>query len=184
MEQRLPAYGRTELRMPEMSRGVPRPPAYPKRETLMPEPMVDILTCDYHHPEPAKKPKGIPDHGMTTAFDGWPFSSRGLVKPVLDSRVPDRCGPFPSGRAYFPGSHRPIYPLGASHPMAPPLMDRAILPLTIPAKKPLSYKMYKEGTDPNAHSRSFEKILWVNGETDELVVMTLFYTTLTDKVQR
>jgi hypothetical protein len=77
-----------------------------------------------------------------------------------------------------------MYPLGLSQLVAPPLVDRAVFPMTILAKKPLSYKMYKEGVDPDAHTRSLEKILWVNGETDELVVMTLFYTTLTDKVQR
>ena len=48
----------------------------------------------------------------------------------------------------------------------------------------MSYKMYKEGADPNAHTESFEKILWINRKTDELVVMTLFCTTLTNKVQR
>jgi hypothetical protein len=159
MEQRLPAYGRTELRMPEMSRGDPRPPAYPRRETSMPEPMVDILSGDYYHPEPGKKPKGIPDHCMPTTFDGWPFSSKGPTKLVLDNQVLDRSGPSPSGRASFPESHRPVYPLGPSHPVAPPLMDRAILPLTVLARKPLSYKMYKEGADPDALIRSFEKIL-------------------------
>jgi hypothetical protein len=44
--------------------------------------------------------------------------------------------------------------------------------------------MYKEGVDPDAHSRSFEKVLWINREPNELVVMTLFCTTLTNKVQR
>jgi hypothetical protein len=44
--------------------------------------------------------------------------------------------------------------------------------------------MYKEGADLDAHTRSFEKILWINGEIDELVVMTLFCTTLTNKIQR
>jgi hypothetical protein len=184
MEQRLPAYGRTELQMPKMSKGDSRSPAYPRRETPMLEPMVDILTGDYYHLELAKKPQGIPDHGMTAAFDGWPFSSKRPAKPMLDSRVPDRSGPSPSGRASFPRSHRLVYPLGPSHPVAPPLMDRTILPLTVPARKPLSYKMYKEGVDPDAYTRSFEKILWVNGETDEWVMMTLFCTTLTDKVQR
>jgi hypothetical protein len=44
--------------------------------------------------------------------------------------------------------------------------------------------MYKEEANPNAHTRSFEKFLQVNEETYELVVMTLFCITLTNKVQR
>jgi hypothetical protein len=70
-EQRLPAYGRTELRMLELSRGDSRPPVYPtRRESPIPEPMVDILTGDYYHPEPTKKPLAVLENGMTVAFDG------------------------------------------------------------------------------------------------------------------
>jgi hypothetical protein len=56
IEQRLPIYGQTKLRMPEMSKGDSRTLASPtKRELQMPKPMVDILTGDYYHPEPAKR---------------------------------------------------------------------------------------------------------------------------------
>jgi hypothetical protein len=96
---------------------------------------------------------------MAAAFDGWPFSSRGPAKPEPASQVLDKGGPSTSTRASYPGNHRPVYPLDPSHPVAPPLVDRAILPLAAPAMKPLSYKMYKEGADPDALIRSFEKIL-------------------------
>jgi hypothetical protein len=43
---------------------------------------------------------------------------------------------------------------------------------------------YKEGSDPDAHIRYFEKCIWHNGETDEVVIINLFGTTLTDKMQR
>jgi hypothetical protein len=43
---------------------------------------------------------------------------------------------------------------------------------------------YKEGSDPDAHIRYFEKCIWYNGETDEVVIINLFGTTLIDKVQR
>jgi hypothetical protein len=103
---------------------------------------------------------------------------------AIENRTLDKSGPSANARVSYPGNHKPVYPLGVPQPVAPPLADRAILPMTVPAKKPLSYKMYKEGTDPDAHTRSFEIFLWINGETDELVVMTLFCTTLIDKVQR
>jgi hypothetical protein len=95
---------------------------------------------------------------------------------AIENRTLDKSGPSANARVSYPGNHKPVYPLGVPQPVAPPLADRA--------KKPLSYKMYKEGTDPDAHTRSFEIFLWINGETDELVVMTLFCTTLIDKVQR
>jgi hypothetical protein len=184
-EQRFPAYGKTELMMPELSRRDPRTSAYPiKKESQMPKPKVDILTGDYYCPEQSKKSQGIPKKGMTVAFDGWPFSNRGPMKPGTNSWVPDKSGPSTSIRASYPGSHRPVYPLGLLYPMAPPLVDQAVLPLIAPAMKPLSYKMYKEGADPDAHTKSFEKILWINVETNELVVMILLCTTLTDKVQK
>ena len=143
----------------------------------MPKPMVDILTVDYYCPEPAKRSQEIPDHNMAVAFYGWPFSNKKPAKPELASRVPDKSGPSTSARASYPRSHRLVYPLGPSHQVAPPLVDRAILPLAALARKPLSYKMYKEGVDPDALIKSLEKILWVNGETNELVVMTLFCVT-------
>jgi hypothetical protein len=171
--------------MLELSRRDSRLPVYPtRRESHMLEPMVDILTSDYYHPEPAKKPLAIPESGITTTFDGWPFSSRGPVKPETNNMVPDRSGSSVSARVSYPRGHRPIFPLGLSQPVAPPLSDRIVLPMTVPARKPLSYKMYKEGADPNAHTKRFEKILWINGEIDELVMMTLFCTIVTNKVQR
>ena len=66
------------------------------------------------------------------------ISSRGLAKLVLDNQVPNRSGPFPSCKAYFLDSHKLVYPLDPSHLVAPPLMDWAILPLIVPAKKPSS----------------------------------------------
>lgn len=51
-------------------------------------------------------------------------------------------------------------------------------------RKQLPYRAYKEGNDPDAHLRYFDKCAWFNGETDETVIITLFGTTLVDKAQR
>jgi hypothetical protein len=67
--------------------------------------------------------------------------SRGLVKLETNSRVPNINGPSTSARVSYSGSHELVYPLGLSHPVANPLVDRAVPPMTIPAKKPMSYKM-------------------------------------------
>jgi hypothetical protein len=115
---------RIKLRMPELSRRDPRTPAYStKKELQMPKPMVDILTGDYYHPKPAKKPQGITKSDMLAAFDGCPFSSRGPVKLETDNMVPDRSRPSACARVSYPGKHRPIYPLGLSHLVATPLVD-------------------------------------------------------------
>jgi hypothetical protein len=81
------------------------------------------------------------------------------VKPEIDNRTLDRSGPFANARVSYPRSHRPVYPLGLSQLVASPLTNRAVLPMTVPTRKPLSYKMYKEGANPDAHTRSFEKVL-------------------------
>jgi hypothetical protein len=89
----------------------------------MPESMVDILTCNYYHLELVMKSQGIPESGMAAAFDGWPFSNRGPMKPGTNSWVPDKSRSSANARASYLGNYRPIYPLGLSHPMAPPLVD-------------------------------------------------------------
>jgi hypothetical protein len=107
--------------MPELSRGDSRPPVYPtRRESQMPEPMVDILICDYYHPELAKKPSTVLENGMTAAFDGWPFSSKGPVKLETDNRTLDKSGASASAKVSYPWNHILVYPLGLSQPIAPP----------------------------------------------------------------
>jgi hypothetical protein len=69
--------------------------------------------------------------------------------------------------------------IGISVPMVAP-----IRPPPMVQRKPLSYRIYKEGSNPDAHVCYFEKCIWHNGETDEVVIINLFGTTLTDKVQR
>jgi hypothetical protein len=78
------------------------------------------------------------------------------------------------GRAY--SSISPA--IGMFAPMVAP-----VRPPPMVQRKPLSYRTYKEGSDPDAHIRYFEKYIWHNGETDEVVIINLFGTTLTDKVQ-
>lgn len=89
----------------------------------MPEPMVDILTSDYYHPELAKKPLAVLENGMIASFDGWPFSNKGPVKLEIDNRTLDKSGPSASAKVSYPGSHIPVYPLGLSQPMAPLLAN-------------------------------------------------------------
>ena len=161
--------------MPELKRG---------RNCRFQSPWWTSFSGDYYHSKPTKKLPIKHENGMTSAYNGWLFSSIELVKLETNSRTLDRSGPFASAKDSYLGSHRPMYPLDLSQPMALPLADRAIFPMIVPTKKPLSYKMYKEGANLDAHIRSLEKILWVNGKTNELVVMTLFCTTLTNKVQR
>jgi hypothetical protein len=68
--------------------------------------------------------------------------------------------------------------------MVLPLVEQAILPLETLAKKLLSFMMYKEGANPYAYTKKIEFFLWINAETNEIVVMTLFCTTLIDKAQQ
>ena len=83
----------------------------------------------------------------------------------------------------------PVYP-PVGRPGVPPVYPPAGGPVGLPAsgpvsmahRKPLPYSKYKEGTNPDAHIRQFERTLWHNGETDEQVIINLMGTTLLDKV--
>jgi hypothetical protein len=66
----------------------------------------------------------------------------------------------------------------------PASMVALVRPPPMVQRKPLSYRTYKEGSNPDAYMRYFEKCIWHDGETDEVVIINLFGTTLTDKVQR
>jgi hypothetical protein len=61
------------------------------------------------------------------------------------------------GRAYFSVS-----------PAIGMLAPRVALvrPPPMVQRKPLSYRTYKEGSDPDAHICYFEKYIWHNGETE------------------
>jgi hypothetical protein len=75
------------------------------------------------------------------------------------------------------GAYSSIPPaIGMLAPMVAP-----VRPLPMVQRKPLSYMTYKEGSDPDAHVSYFEKCIWHNRETNEVVIINLFGTTLTDR---
>ena len=87
------------------------------------ESMVDILISNYYYPKLAKKSQGILESNMIVAFDGWPFSNRGPVKPEANSRIQNTSLPSTSVKAFYLRSHKLVYPLGLLQLVAPLLVD-------------------------------------------------------------
>ena len=145
---------------------------------------VDHLTGDEYRPE-VNRTAYWPSGG-TEAGAGIPETGTGYRRPAeimrgmpYDTRPPAGIGvPGDTVDSSYPVRHGPpTYP-PAARPRVPPVTG----PVLVAQRKPLTYSKYKEGTNPDAHIRQFERTLWHNGETDEQVIINLMGTTLLDKV--
>jgi hypothetical protein len=79
-------------------------------------------------------------------------------------------GSFLATKGTLGGAYFSIFPpMGMPATMVAPTRSPPMV-----QRKPLSYKTYKEASDPNAYTRYFEKCIWHNGETNEVVIINLF----------
>ena len=158
---------------------------------------VDHLTGDVYQSVQPTQPTEFPVRVAEPTF-GEPVSE--VIQGGRPTVNPSFSAPVGYSTAAVPGGSH----IAASipHPLRHPTVTSVVRPSGVPKvrttdfnfapprppvstqRKQLPYRAYKEGNDPDAHLRYFDKCAWFNGEIDEQVIITLFGTTLVDKAQR
>jgi hypothetical protein len=172
------------------------PPGGTRASTLQ-EPYVDHLIGAAYRPQPLSKPPWHRGKEKTVTLSHYKTVGQstvlpqetglpgyGYYNPHASYRVAGHpsapVGSFLATKGTPGGAYSSVSPaIGMPAPMVAPIRPPPMI-----QRKPLSYRTYKECSDPDAHIRYFEKCIWHNGETDEVVIINLLGTTLTDKVQR